>query len=144
EVQSYQGYFRGQSGSRGVLYSQVHLHSCELTKSKRFDGSADQTPKSVNARKLVVLAAGTLSTPMILQRSGIGESTRLQELHVKNIISNLPGVGRNLWDHPHFRTPSAFMDVSADDTSDVIMQATPEILESLLQDFKTKNGGLLS
>jgi choline dehydrogenase len=47
----------------------------------------------------VVLAAGAYGSPAILQRSGIGDPTALRAAGVTPLI-DLPGVGRNLHDHP--------------------------------------------
>jgi choline dehydrogenase len=46
----------------------------------------------------VVLAAGTLSSPGILLRSGVGPRTELARLSIAE-VRDLPGVGRNLIDH---------------------------------------------
>jgi alcohol oxidase len=46
----------------------------------------------VRARKLVVLSGGTLGTPQILERSGVGSAQLLRELDLK-VVSDLPGVG---------------------------------------------------
>ena len=46
----------------------------------------------------VVLTAGALKTPQILQLSGIGDSGPLGEAGVET-VHHLPGVGRNLQDH---------------------------------------------
>jgi choline dehydrogenase len=48
---------------------------------------------------LVVLAAGAYASPAILLRSGIGPADELRA-HGLNVVSDLPGVGRNLVDHP--------------------------------------------
>jgi choline dehydrogenase len=48
---------------------------------------------------LVVLSAGALMTPTILWRSGIGARAEVEKLGVPS-VANLPGVGRNLSDHP--------------------------------------------
>ena len=53
---------------------------------------------SINARVGVVLAAGTMQTPCILQRSGIGLRGMLESSGIP-VICDLPGVGRNLQDH---------------------------------------------
>jgi choline dehydrogenase len=50
------------------------------------------------ARKQVVLCAGALNSPKILELSGIGQTARLQALGI-DVIKNLPGVGENLHDH---------------------------------------------
>lgn len=46
-----------------------------------------------------VLAAGTYGTPSILLRSGIGDPDGLARVGVSPVLA-LPGVGRNLHDHP--------------------------------------------
>jgi choline dehydrogenase len=46
----------------------------------------------------VVLAAGAIGTPLLLQRSGVGDADRLRAAGV-DVVGHLPGVGRNLTDH---------------------------------------------
>jgi choline dehydrogenase len=48
---------------------------------------------------LVILAAGTYGSPVILMRSGIGPADHLRE-HGVRVEVDLPGVGANLADHP--------------------------------------------
>jgi choline dehydrogenase len=47
----------------------------------------------------VLLAAGTVGSPLVLMRSGIGPEPHLREIGVETIL-DLPGVGQNLQDHP--------------------------------------------
>lgn len=47
----------------------------------------------------VVLAAGALDTPRLLQLSGIGDAGRLAAAGIRP-VHDLPGVGENLQDHP--------------------------------------------
>src|SRR5215469_6262811 len=47
----------------------------------------------------VVLAAGTYGSPAILIRSGVGPETEMRALGITPVL-HLPGVGRNLHDHP--------------------------------------------
>jgi choline dehydrogenase len=54
----------------------------------------------------VVLCAGAYGSPAILLRSGIGSADELRALGVP-IVRDLPGVGRNLQDHPLLRLPYA-------------------------------------
>lgn len=61
---------------------------------RRDDGSV----RTVGAGR-VVLAAGALQSPAILMRAGIGPGEHLGRLGVPVVI-DLPGVGRNLRDHP--------------------------------------------
>ena len=48
---------------------------------------------------IVILSAGTVGTPQILQLSGIGSQTYLQSLGVASVI-DIPDVGQNLQDQP--------------------------------------------
>ncbi|WFQ81266.1 choline dehydrogenase [Xenorhabdus sp. SF857] len=50
------------------------------------------------ARKEVLLCAGAIASPQILQRSGIGPEEILNELGI-SAVHVLPGVGQNLQDH---------------------------------------------
>lgn len=52
----------------------------------------------VTADKEVILAAGSVGSPQLLQLSGIGPEKVLQDAGV-DVIHNLPGVGENLQDH---------------------------------------------
>jgi choline dehydrogenase len=57
----------------------------------------------VSASKEVVLSAGSVNSPQILQLSGIGPAALLQQ-HGIEVALNLPGVGDNLQDHLQIRT----------------------------------------
>jgi choline dehydrogenase len=63
----------------------------------------------------VVLAGGAYGSPVILQRSGIGDPELLAQFDI-DIVQLLPGVGRNLMDHPAIALRYA---------------GTPELLERL-------------
>lgn len=56
----------------------------------------------VTARKEVILSAGAVSSPQILQLSGLGPGPRLQGLGIA-VHKDLPGVGENLQDHLQIR-----------------------------------------
>lgn len=60
------------------------------------------TEHRVHARHEVVLAAGTINTPQILELSGIGDGEVLREVGVP-VVHHLPGVGRHLQDHLQVR-----------------------------------------
>jgi choline dehydrogenase len=53
----------------------------------------------VAARKEIVLCAGSIDTPRLLNYSGIGRRADLERLGI-DCVHDLPGVGENLIDHP--------------------------------------------
>ena len=55
--------------------------------------------EKIFANKEVILAAGSFITPKILMLSGIGSEQELQNFSIK-CRNDLPGVGKNLMDHP--------------------------------------------
>ncbi len=55
------------------------------------------------ASKEVLLCAGSVGTPQILQLSGIGPGALLQQLGIP-VMQDLPGVGENLQDHLQIRS----------------------------------------
>lgn len=54
------------------------------------------------ARGAVIVSAGAIGTPKLLQLSGIGDAARLGEFGI-NSVANLPGVGKNLQEHAGLR-----------------------------------------
>jgi choline dehydrogenase len=63
----------------------------------------------VRARREVLLSAGTMQSPAILLRSGIGPAGELRQLGIE-IVADRPEVGRNLQEHASFAT-SRFVNV---------------------------------
>lgn len=63
-------------------------------------GGRDETARSVGE---VVLSAGAVNSPQILQLSGLGPGGLLQQ-HGIDVIRDLPAVGANLQDHLQLRT----------------------------------------
>ena len=61
------------------------------------------TGERLPARREVILAAGAIGSPQILQLSGIGPGALLRERGVE-VVHDLPGVGENLHDHLQIRT----------------------------------------
>jgi choline dehydrogenase len=58
--------------------------------------------RTVEARREVILAAGAIGSPQILQLSGVGPGALLQR-HAIPVTHDLPGVGENLHDHLQIR-----------------------------------------
>lgn len=56
----------------------------------------------ITSQKEIILSAGALQSPQLLQLSGIGPASLLQKFGIP-IIHDLPGVGKNLQDHLQYR-----------------------------------------
>jgi choline dehydrogenase len=63
----------------------------------------DGTVTEVRARREVILAAGAIGSPQLMEVSGIGDGARLQAFGIP-VRHDLPGVGENLQDHLQLRT----------------------------------------
>jgi choline dehydrogenase-like flavoprotein len=116
------GYFqvnqkRGRrwSAARGFLKPIISRHNLTVMTGAQierllFNGdrasgivfNRDGAPFSAQAKGEIVLAAGAVGTPQILELSGIGDGARLQK-HGIELRRDLPGVGENLQDHLQLR-----------------------------------------
>lgn len=66
------------------------------------DAGGKKQTATLNRGGEVLLAAGAINSPQILMRSGIGNPADLME-HGIDVVTPLPGVGRNLHDHLQIR-----------------------------------------
>lgn len=57
--------------------------------------------KTLIASKEVIVSAGAFQSPQLLMVSGVGPANTLTEHNIP-VISDLAGVGQNMWDHPFF------------------------------------------
>ncbi len=80
----------------------THAHVCRvLLKNQRAVGIEyiqNGQKLSVHAQREVILSAGAINTPQILQLSGVGPGQLLQKFNVPLVIHS-PAVGQNLQDH---------------------------------------------
>jgi choline dehydrogenase len=65
--------------------------------------TADGAAAELRAAREVILAAGAIGSPQLLQLSGLAAPERLQSLGIEPVHA-LPGVGENLQDHLQIRT----------------------------------------
>jgi len=75
----------------------------ESGRARGVEWIADGRPDAAEVDGEVLLAAGALQSPQILQLSGIGPAALLQR-HRVPVVADLPGVGENLQDHYQART----------------------------------------
>jgi choline dehydrogenase len=76
----------------GLTVTNGRCHAVTYT-----DGMPEQ--RVVHAEREVILCAGAIGSPQLLQLSGIGPAQLLRQ-HGIDVVTDLPGVGANLADHP--------------------------------------------
>jgi choline dehydrogenase len=73
------------------MVDRLVLDGARVTGVQRADGGVDEA-------ECIVLCAGSIGSPAILMRSGIGPANDLETLGIQSTI-NLPGIGARIWDH---------------------------------------------
>ena len=90
----------------------THAHATRLIIETQADGSRRCTGVEVwngkemvtaHATREVVLSAGAVNSPQLLQLSGVGPAQLLRQ-HGIDVVHDLPGVGANLQDHLQIRS----------------------------------------
>ena len=98
-------YVHPHMASRANLKVETQAHATRiLFEGKRAIGvefrQGDKL-RQIRARREVILAAGAFQSPQLLMLSGVGDATLLGRHGIAS-VHHLPGVGRNLQDHPDF------------------------------------------
>ncbi|KAH9893809.1 GMC oxidoreductase-domain-containing protein [Xylariomycetidae sp. FL2044] len=91
--------------------------------------------------KEVILAAGALQTPKILELSGIGNPNILKA-HGISVVKDLAAVGENLQDHVNCSV--GFEAVDSLETLDALVRQEPEAMARAMEEYQTSGSGLLS
>jgi choline dehydrogenase-like flavoprotein len=84
----------GHKVTKVVFNSNIKATGIQFTNS-----ASGGTTHHASVKKEVLLATGTLQTPALLERSGIGGHGILKKFNIKQLV-DLPGVGANLVDQP--------------------------------------------
>lgn len=84
---------RSNAMAAAILFDGRRATGVRYYPSPRRDATVD-----LHARREVVLAAGALNTPKLLQLSGVGPAALLRDLGI-DVRADVPGVGNNLRDH---------------------------------------------
>jgi len=89
---------RARKNLRVITGTLVNRLIIENGKTVGVEYEKDGNEFKLHARAEVILSAGSIGSPAILQRSGIGPASELQNADVP-VVHDLQGVGRNLQDH---------------------------------------------
>ncbi|PSK46483.1 Long-chain-alcohol oxidase FAO3 [Elsinoe australis] len=93
------------------------------------------------ARKQIVVSGGTLSSPLILQRSGIGDPAKLRKAGVKPLV-DLPGVGLNFQDH--YLTFAPYRAKPDVESFDDFVRGDPETQKKVIDQWNINGTGPLA
>jgi choline dehydrogenase len=87
---------------RKNLEVQLHAHATRVIFAERrargIEYLRSGVKQTASARREVVLAAGAINSPQLLELSGVGDGDHLQQLGIP-VIADLPAVGTGLQDH---------------------------------------------
>jgi choline dehydrogenase len=135
---SAQAFLRDAEGRPNLtIRTQTRVHKV-LFEGKKAIGVLLENGESILASCEVILTAGALATPKILQLSGIGNAVDLKT-HGIDVVADLPGVGENYQDHLE-ATVQAEVDLASMFGQDKGIKAAAHMLQYLL----TKTGLLTS
>ncbi len=109
-----------------------------LLKERRAIGIELEDGRRLRCDREVLLAAGAISSPQLLQLSGIGDARHLRRLGIE-IVADLPGVGENFQDHLEVPVQAATRSPISMLAQDRGLRAVRNLLQYLL--FRT---GLLT
>ncbi|KAL8725822.1 MAG: hypothetical protein Q9166_007109 [cf. Caloplaca sp. 2 TL-2023] len=102
-------------------------------------GDGEMLNKTIKANKEVILAAGAIQSPQLLELSGIGSRPLLEQFNIQTVIDN-PNVGENLQDHA-----MASLSFEAADhipTGDVLRD--PKIFAAAIEEYNKSKTGFLT
>ncbi|KAK1149672.1 hypothetical protein N8T08_005225 [Aspergillus melleus] len=99
----------------------------------------DGNQRQISASREVILSAGTLNSPQLLELSGIGSKETLEK-HGIPVILERPGVGENLQDHA--LTTINFEIADGQISGDIMRD--PNVLQSVIKLYEETRGGPLA
>lgn len=123
-----------------VLFEEAKAVGIEYRPNPDFQATMPltMTPvQTVKARRMVIVSCGALATPLLLERSGVGDARVLQRAGVP-VVADLPGVGHDYQDH-HLVFYPYKTDLEPDETLDGIL-AGREDLQTLIDNKSKKMG----
>jgi choline dehydrogenase len=100
----------------------------------------DSSIIQLKAEREVIVCAGAFHSPHLLLNSGIGEASHLQDVGVA-LVHDLPGVGKNLHDHP-----ASFVAMDMQDSTSYALswKALPRDIVQFLQYCLFRSGPMAS
>lgn len=104
-------------------------------------GSGEPPRKIYRARKQIIISGGTLSSPLILQRSGVGDPEKLRRAGIKPVV-DLPGVGLNFQDH--YLTFSVYRAKPETESFDDFIRGDAQTQKKIFEEWNLEGTGPLA
>ena len=97
--------------------------------------------KTIRAKREVIVSAGAFQSPQLLMVSGIGDRTELEAQGIA-VVHHLPGVGKNLHDHPDF--VFGYQSTNSQDSFGLSVSGSFRMLGQIQKYRKTRTGMISS
>ena len=94
---------------------------------------------TAKAKKEIIISAGTIASPAILERSGVGSKDLCSKLDVRNVVDN-PHVGENLQDH----LMCGFSYEVKDDVATADVMRDPAVIQKAMEQYQSSKSGPLA
>lgn len=122
-----------ETSTRRILFDGTRATGVEIQ-------GKDGTIRTLGAGKEIIVAAGAYHSPHLLMNSGVGDSTHLNKVAVP-VVHHLPGVGKNLHDHPSTYTA---LDMRDSTSYAISWKALPRDIVQLFQYALFRGGPMAS
>ncbi|KAB8267611.1 GMC oxidoreductase-domain-containing protein [Aspergillus minisclerotigenes] len=110
-----------------VLFDGNKASGVEFRPNPKFNDGVERPVQRVSAKKLVVLSSGALGTPLVLERSGVGDPEVLGKAGV-DVVAEVPGVGAEYQDH-QLMTYAYYSSLLPNETFDAIYSGRTNVDE---------------
>ncbi|KAI2783651.1 putative GMC oxidoreductase [Daldinia loculata] len=127
-----------------AVYTETHVEKVlfdgsKPTKATGVQYSQGGLTKIATARKEVVLSAGAINSPQILELSGIGDAELLKSLGINVVVDN-KHVGENLQTHPTVGMCFEVVDQKGFETMDGILRGEAPAFAAVQADYEKQIG----
>ncbi|RXW18332.1 hypothetical protein EST38_g7523 [Candolleomyces aberdarensis] len=143
------GYLTAQNAARSNLNVRVNAKATRLIpesgspltfKTVEYVDQVTGSTVQVVANREVIVSAGVVETPVLLQKSGLGDAAELQAAGI-TVRLNIPAVGKNFIEHPG--VPLSWS-VNTTLTDDEIDRNTNNLFDQELQQWQNSRTGRLA
>ncbi|KAM0526559.1 hypothetical protein ACHAPW_002303 [Verticillium nonalfalfae] len=110
-----------------ILFEGTAASGVEIRPNPLFQ--PDGSMQTIKARKLVIAASGAMATPLLLERSGLGDPEILSKVGV-DVVADLPGVGTNYQDH-QLSIYAYYTGLTPEETGDALFGGRIDVAEAI-------------